>query len=111
MLNERARILRKNSTDAEIRMWYFLRDRRLDGFKFKRQFIIEPYIVDFICREKKLIIELDGTHHLEQVEYDNDRTDYLANLGYRVLRFWNNQVLTETESVLECILEFLRPSP
>lgn len=111
MLKERARILRKNATDAERRMWGYLRDRRLEGFKFNRQFNLESYIVDFVCRERMLIIELDGGQHSEQIEYDLERTHFLAGKGYRVLRFWNNEVFTNIEGVLEIILQALRPSP
>ncbi|MBI2792649.1 MAG: endonuclease domain-containing protein [Gammaproteobacteria bacterium] len=111
MLNDRARTLRKKSTEAEKYMWNSLRDRRLENFKFNRQFIIAPYIVDFICREKMLIIEIDGGHHNEQIEYDKERTYFLEAMGYQVLRFWNNEVITNHENVLEAILEALRPSP
>lgn len=88
-------------------MWCFVRNRRLNGNKFVRQYIIEPYIVDFICREKKLIIELDGSHHADAVSYDLERTCYLEGQGYRVLRFWNNEVLNSINSVLERILQSL----
>ena len=111
MLNERARTLRKNSTEAEKRIWSYLRNRRLNGFKFIRQFIVEPYIVDFICREKMLILEIDGGQHNERIEYDKERTCFLEAKGYRVLRFWNNEVLINHENVLALILEALRPSP
>ena len=111
MLTDRARTLRKTSTEAEKRLWSSLIDRRLNNFKFNRQFIIEPYIVDFICREEMLIIEIDGGQHNEQVEYDKERTYFLEEMSYRVLRFWNNEVLTNHENVLEAILQALRPSP
>ena len=107
LLNERARDLRSRSTDAEHRMWYFVRSRRLKGYKFVRQYIVGPYIVDFICREKKLIIELDGSQHADAVIYDQERTYYLESQGYRVLRFWNNEVLNNINGVLEMILESL----
>ncbi len=110
-LNDRARELRRNSTDAENRMWYFLRNRRLHGFKFSRQYVVEPYIVDFICREKNLIIELDGGHHTENVLYDEERTHFLELNGYKVLRFWNHEVLNNINAVLDLILQSLRPSP
>jgi len=111
VLNERARILRKNSTDAENRMWYFLRNRRLNGYKFNRQYVIEPYIVDFICRQQKLIIELDGNHHNDEstINYDQKRTLYLIDKGYQILRFWNNDVLNNINNVLEKILQSLAP--
>jgi very-short-patch-repair endonuclease len=110
-LNERARELRKNSTDTENKMWYFLRNRQLNGYKFIRQHVIEPYIVDFICREKSIIIELDGGHHAENVIYDQERTLFLEAKGYKVLRFWNHEVLNNINSVLEIILISLGPSP
>jgi len=90
----RAKQLRKNSTDTEQHLWYFLRAKRLNGYKFKRQYVIGDYIVDFVCIERKLIIELDGSQHMDALDYDLKRTDYLVNLGYRVLRFWNHDVLT-----------------
>ena len=102
---ERARVLRKNATNAENRLWYFIRAKRLKGYKFKRQYILGPYIVDFICLEKRLIIELDGSQHIETVEYDKERTHFLNSKGYRVLRFWNNEVLNNIENVLNAILD------
>ena len=107
LLNERARDLRKRSTDAENRLWYFVRNRRLNDHKFVRQFIVGPYIVDFVCREKKLIIELDGSQHADAIIYDQERTYYLEGEGYRVLRFWNNEVSNNINDVLEMILESL----
>lgn len=83
VLHERARKLKKNATNAENRFWYFVRNRRLKGHKFVRQYIIEPYIVDFLCRNKKLIIELDGSYNLDNILYDTERTDYLKMKGYR----------------------------
>ncbi len=104
-----ARQLRQNQTDAERKLWLQLRGRRLQGHKFKRQVPKENYIVDFVCEEKKLIVELDGGQHAEQqMEYDKVRTDDLQQSGYRVLRFWNNEVLTNMDGVLITILEELR---
>ncbi len=71
--------------------------------KFRRQFPIEPYIADFVCLEPKLIIELDGSQHFDQAAYDNERTDFLEQRGFKVLRFWNNDVFKNTEGVLESI--------
>jgi len=102
-----AQTLRKRMTDAERRLWYYLRDRRLGGWKFRRQYPVGPYIVDFICPEKNLIIEVDGGQHAENEEMDLQRSAYLNKMGYRVFRFWNNQVLQETEAVLEAILAVL----
>ncbi len=100
-LTERARQLRKNMTDAERRLWSKLRGKQL-GFKFKRQVPIGNYIVDFICPSKKLIIEVDGSQHINN-EYDRKRDEYLKSRGYTVLRFWDNEVLKESEAVLQRI--------
>jgi len=110
-LTSLARKLRKESTDAERLLWQYLRGRRLDGFKFRRQVVIESYIVDFVCFDAKLIIELDGGQHLDQQELDENRTKDLLVMGYRVLRFWNHEVLSEMEAVLEEIHSFLIASP
>ena len=114
-----AKKLRKNMTDAERLLWQHLRNRRLGGFKFRRQRPIGPYIVDFICLEKQIVIEVDGGQHAGQLESDSKRSAYLKEKGYKVLRFWNNEVLQETESVLSVVLSSLdgsitpspRPSP
>jgi very-short-patch-repair endonuclease len=103
----KARSFRKNMTVAEYRMWYFLRDRRLNGYKFVREQIIGNYIADFVCRQKKLIVEVDGSQHLEAIEYDNLRTKYLMQQGYTVFRVWNNEVIENAEAVLEAILDLL----
>jgi very-short-patch-repair endonuclease len=94
-------------TDAERVLWHHLRARRLAGCKFRRQLIIEPYIVDFACIEAKLIIEADGSQHAEQQINDDRRTAYLESLGYRVLRFWNHEILTATPDVLASIQRVL----
>jgi very-short-patch-repair endonuclease len=98
-----AKRLRHEMTDAEQRLWHYLRAHRFLGLKFKRQKPIGPYIVDFICTERWLVIELDGGQHQQQVQYDQQRQCFLESRGYRVLRFWNHQVLAETEAVLERI--------
>ena len=109
---DRARELRAGMTDAEQKLWRYLRNRQLQGFKFRRQHEIGCYIADFVCTEAKLIVELDGGQHLEQMEYDERRTRQLKIMGYNLLRFWNNDVLTNTESVLEVILNTLAsPTP
>ncbi len=96
-------------------MWYLLRNRRLAGYKFRRQAPIGKYIVDFLCYERRLIIELDGGQHQEQADYDNERTRWLESKGFRVIRFWNNEMLQETDGVQEAILTALQagssPSP
>ena len=98
-----ARKLRQDSTIAEQRLWFHLRDRRLLGYKFRRQHCVGMYICDFICIAQRLIIELDGGHHLLQKPYDALRTCYLQSRGYKVIRFWNHDVLLRTEIVLEVI--------
>ena len=102
-----AKKLRKNMTDAERLLWQHLRNRELGGYKFRRQRPIGPYIVDFVCLEKRLVVEVDGGQHAGQVELDTKRSGYLKEKGYRVMRFWNNEVLQETESVLAVILSSL----
>ncbi|KZC15795.1 DNA methylase [Rhodanobacter sp. FW510-R12] len=108
---DRARGLRQSMTDAERKLWHRLRNRQLCGCKFRRQHEIDHYIVDFACMEAMLIIELDGGQHAEQVSYDEHRTRHLQAKGYRVLRFWNNEALTNIESVLEVILEAVAKPP
>ena len=98
-----AKLLRSNLTVAEQRIWYYLRANRFLNLKFKRQKPIGAYIVDFVCVEQKLIIEVDGGQHAEDVAYDDRRKNFLRGEGYKVLRFWNNQVLEEIDSVLEAI--------
>ena len=108
----RARRLRHDATDAERAIWRLLRNRRLSEYKFRRQHPIGPFIVDFYCHSKRLVIELDGGQHAEQVARDNRRTQWLEERGHRVLRFWDNDVLKNSEGVLEVILSHLEePSP
>jgi len=107
----RARRMRKSFTDAEIRLWQELRRRNLRAFKFRRQHPLGPYIVDFICLEQRLVIEVDGSQHLKQGSYDSKRSDDLAVAGYRLLRFWDNDVLVHTESVMQAIYDALKASP
>ena len=110
-----AKRLRRDQTDAESVFWYNVRSRGLAGFKFKRQYPIAPYIVDFICIEAKLVVELDGGQHATQRFYDEKRTEFLEAQGYWVLRFWSNEVFTNRDGVLEAVLRALRsvdtPSP
>ena len=111
-----ARGLRRRQTDAERRLWARLRDRRLLGVRFARQVPIGPYIVDFCCREQRLIVELDGGQHATRADYDAGRTAFLEGLGYRVLRFWDNEAFRNTDGVLQRIAQALssaqtRPSP
>ena len=91
---ENSRQLRKNMTLQEKKLWSVIRNRQFFGYRFRRQFPIGQYIVDFICREKKIIIEIDGGQHneIKNIQYDNKRTEYLISEGYKVMRFWNNDI-------------------
>jgi len=107
---ERARRLRQDATKAETALWYQLRSRRLNGHKFVRQEPIGPYTVDLVCRESRLVIEVDGGQHAEN-PHDAVRDKWLADHNYRVLRFWNNDVLGNIAGVLEAIATALAESP
>ena len=109
LLQRRARILRHHSTDAEHLLWRHLRRRQLESFRFRRQVPVGSFIADFACLEAKLIIEVDGGQHAEHHSYDAHRDEELTKLGYRVLRFWDNEVLLETDAVLEEIMKALPP--
>jgi very-short-patch-repair endonuclease len=98
-------------TDAERVIWQSVRNRQLGGCKFRRQQPIGPFIVDFVCIEKKIIIEVDGGQHALNTERDANRSEFLRNKGYRIIRFWNSDVLKEKNAVLEKILLHLRESP
>lgn len=104
----RARTLRESATDAETLLWYHLRDRRLASYKFRRQRPIGPFFADVACLEAKLVVELDGGQHAEATEYDAARTRAMESEGFRVLRFWNNEVLSQTDAVREQILQALQ---
>ncbi|TAM97166.1 MAG: endonuclease domain-containing protein [Rhizobiaceae bacterium] len=111
----RARALRFHDTEPEYRLWSDLRNRRLNGYKFVRQIPLGPFIVDFLCREKFLVLDLDGSQHAESSD-DIRRTNWLNSNSYSVLRFWNDEVLRERRAVLETILAVLdgrifAPSP
>ena len=108
MANRNARALRANQTEAESRLWRRLRDRQLAGAKFRRQAPIGPYIADFVCLAAKLIVEIDGGQHAENAAADAARTAWLEDQEFRVLRFWNNDSLANTDGVLEEILAALR---
>lgn len=103
---QKARELRKALTPAERKLWAYLRGDKL-GVNFRRQHAIGPYIADFCAPRKKLIIEVDGGQHLEQAEYDAERTKFLESQGYRVIRFWNNDVMKDIDSVMRAILNAL----
>jgi very-short-patch-repair endonuclease len=109
----RAKWMRANPTEAEKRIWALLRAKRLEGFKFKRQLIIYPYIADFVCLGRRVIVEADGSQHAESTG-DARRDAWLDSQGFRVLRFWNNQILAESEAVVAAIHDALTaplPSP
>jgi len=106
---QHCRELRKNATNPEKVLWALLRNRQLKNAKFRRQHPIEGYIVDFYCQESQLAIELDGSNHLDDSHtiYDEERTELLNSRGIRVIRFWNNDVLQDTETVLYVIWDAL----
>ena len=103
---ERARALRKDDTEAERRLWEAVRNRRLGGFKFVRQLSVGPYIADFACRDCKLIVEVDGATHSTDAEvgYDERRSAYLHEQGYRMLRFWNDDIFKGLPDACDAIL-------
>ena len=106
---KRARNLRKNATDAERRLWSAIRRRALDGHRFRRQHPLGRYIVDFVCLESRLIIELDGGQHADRTEQDAARTAWLEENGYTVIRLWNNDVMTNLDGCLLTIRAALQP--
>ena len=108
-MKDRAKSFRKQLTPAEKRMWYFLRDRRLGGHKFIREMAIGSYVADFACRSQKIIVEIDGAQHAKSdaIQYDKERTLFLEKQGYRVIRFWNDDVFKNINGVLDAILNFL----
>lgn len=116
-IRSRARALRNNPTEVEKLLWRQLRMWQLDGYKFRRQQPIGNYIVNFVCFEKRLIVEVAGGQHAEQTRYDAERDDWLRAQGFVVLRFWNNEVVDNIEGVTEKIYQslqstpFLNPSP
>ncbi len=106
-----ARKLRKSMTDAERKLWRGLRLRQMHDHKFRRQFPLGPYIVDFVCLEARLIVEVDGGQHADEKYGDAERDAWLTSQNFRVLRYWNNQVLKELDAVLEDIARALPPHP
>jgi very-short-patch-repair endonuclease len=104
---QRARALRKQMTRAEVHLWRRLQGEQIAGFRFRRQVPIGPYIADFACMAKRLIIEVDGEQHSEQTERDLRRTAWLQSRGFRTLRFWNHEVLTNAEGVVYVIAQAL----
>ncbi len=111
-LRNRARQLRRQQTDVETKLWIRLRDRQLCGAKFRRQHPIGPYIVDFCCPDRGLVVELDGGQHAEQTLADQARTRLIEADGYRVVRFWDHEVLDRMDTILEEIVRLLsNPHP
>jgi very-short-patch-repair endonuclease len=108
---ENARRLRKDATDAERKLWSALRDKQLEGFKFRRQVPIGDFVADFVCLSQRLIIEVDGGQHDTEREKDAARTAWLRARGYRVIRFWNNDVLGNLEGVVQMIRTALHDHP
>ena len=105
----RSRAIRRDSTEAEKRLWAMLRNRNLNGWKFRRQFTIDSYVVDFCCIAARLIVELDGEQHADvRKRYDDARTRELRDRGFRVLRFWNSEVLQGTDGVIQEISRMLK---
>lgn len=100
--------LRLNQTEAEAKLWQALRAHRFNDFHFRRQHAIGPFVVDFCALREKIIIEVDGGQHLDQQGYDAARTEYLTAKGYRVLRFWNSDVMKDIEGVLQVILDAVK---
>ena len=105
---DKARALRAQMTDAETLMWQQLRGRRFQGFKFRRQRPLGPYILDFVCLEAGLVIEIDGGQHAEQQAYDQARTALIESHQLTVIRFWNHEVMNDTAAVLENIWQTLQ---
>jgi len=104
IFKDRRKTLRQSLTSQEFKLWFYLKGKNL-GVKFRRQHSIGPYIVDFYCKEKNLIIELDGSQHIDAKEYDKERDLYLQTLNMKVLRFWNNEIDKNIEEVLMKIKE------
>lgn len=106
-----SKLLRKQSTKTESDLWYYLRSRRLNGLKFRRQYVLGSYIVDFICLEKRIIVELDGGQHARTEDKDKKRDEWLKSEGYQVLRFWNSEFHQNHEEVLNQILKASESTP
>ena len=109
-MNDYARHLRNNATEAERRLWQHLRRRQLNGFKFRRQRTIGRYVCDFVCLEAAVVVELDGSQHITQAPYDEQRDAFLRSNGFRILRFWNGLVFSEPDAVVQTIVEALTRS-
>jgi very-short-patch-repair endonuclease len=110
--HETQRKLRRNMTDAELRLWRCLRSRQMSGYKFRRQHPFEDYVLDFVCLEAMLVVEVDGGQHAQNATTDELRTKKLTDAGFRVIRFWNNDIFRNIEAVADSIWRVLiDPSP
>jgi very-short-patch-repair endonuclease len=105
-LNQKRSLLRKNSTPQEIILWGFIRNNAL-GYKFRRQHSVGPYVADFYCHKLQLVIEIDGSQHLQQRDYDLERERYFSHLGITTIRFWNNEINNNIEGVIMKIQEYI----
>jgi very-short-patch-repair endonuclease len=114
-ITKRAKEMRRSPTPSEERLWHCLRNRQIENSKFRRQTWLGPFIVDFVCLKQGLVIEADGSQHQDDAGYDHHRSVFLEGEGFQVLRFWNNEILTNIDGVLELIRDRLlaaaRPSP
>ena len=107
-----AKVLRKNFTDTERLLWKYLRSKQIGGYKFRRQEPVGSYVVDFVCQEKRIVIEVDGGQHSTERKRDNERDKWLKGQGYKVLRFWNNEVSANIEGSIKSNTRlFESPSP
>jgi len=108
----RARELRRSQTDAEAKLWFHLRDRRLGGFKFRRQVPLGSFIVDFLCNDVRLVVEVDGGQHVDRANYDAQRTCFLESLGLTIVRYWNDDILLRTDEILaDLSMRLVAPHP
>ena len=103
LIRDTARRLRREQTEWEHNLWTRLRRRQLNGFKFRRQHPIGPFFADFFCPEAKLVVEIDGSQHADELALDKNRTEFLRDAGYRVLRFWNHEIRAEIDAVVQRI--------
>ena len=110
LTRDTARRLRREQTEWEHNLWERLRRRQLDGFKFRRQHPVGPFFADFFCPEAKLIVEIDGSQHADELDHDKSRTEYLRREGYHVLRFWNHEISSGIDTVVQRIADALEPS-
>lgn len=110
-LRKFSRSLRRSQTEAEKKLWNCLRSGRFLGFKFRRQLPLGPYITDFCCLEKRLVVELDGSQHAADSKKDSERTKFLEKEGFQVVRIWDNEALANIEAVLEYLKKYIEKSP